>query len=355
MHRPVRTMMFVTAAGALLSAGLASAAVGSPEADINQASPHLVEQVRSGKRTEANAAWWGFDPHDSTRCLQQAVRSGAKTLIVPNMGKPWLVGPVFLESNQEVVFEKGVVVQALKGSFLGLNDSLFTADDKENITLRGDGTEFVMWKEDYRKAPYRKGEWRMCLLLLSCRNIVVSGLRLKASGGDGIYVGRSNTKGTLPSCEDIEIKDVVCDDNYRQGISVTSAKNLLIEACTLQNTKGTAPGAGIDFEPNDEVDLMVNCIVRNCIMRSNMGGKWGGDGILIVGPKLNHPMSIRIENTTSENNKRAAVTIVPRGAIGQVDFVNCDLKGRIDAPQRDDLKVRFLDDGTGPAHKPDVK
>lgn len=355
MHRPVRNLMIVAATEALLSAGLANAAIESPEADINQASPQRVEQVRSGSRTVANAAWWGFDPQDSTRCLQEAVRSGAKTLIVPNMGKPWIVGPVFLESNQEVVFEKGVVVQALKGSFLGLNDSLFTADDKENIRLRGDETEFVMWKEDYRKAPYRKGEWRMCLLLLSCRNVVVSGLRLKGSGGDGIYVGRSNAKGTRPSCEDIEIKDVVCDDNYRQGISVISAKNLLIEGCTLQNTKGTAPGAGIDFEPNDEFDLVVSCTVRTCVMKSNMGGKWGGDGILIVGPKLNHPMSIRIEDSTSENNKRTAVTIVPRGAIGQIDFVNCDLKGRIDAPKRDDLKVRFLDEGTGPTPTPDVK
>jgi len=29
------------------------------------------------------------------------------------------------------------------------------------------------------------------------------------------------------------IRDVVCDRNYRQGISVISAENLLIERCVL--------------------------------------------------------------------------------------------------------------------------
>jgi hypothetical protein len=40
-------------------------------------------------------------------------------------------------------------------------------------------------REDYRTAPYGKGEWRMCLTLLGCRNVKVYGLRLASSGGDG--------------------------------------------------------------------------------------------------------------------------------------------------------------------------
>jgi hypothetical protein len=145
--------------GALL---LGATAPGQERA-ATEPNPAAVQEVVSGKRKEANAAWWGFDERDSTKALQAAIRSGAKKLTVPNLGKPWVVGPLFLESDQEIVFEKGVVVQAIKGAFLGVEDSLFTADGKENITVQGAGAEWVMRKEDYRKAPYAQAEWRHCL------------------------------------------------------------------------------------------------------------------------------------------------------------------------------------------------
>src|SRR4051794_27369949 len=135
------------------------------ERAVPESNPTAVQEVLSGKRTEANAAWWGFDERDATKALQAAIRSGAKQLTVPNVGKPWVVGPLLLESDQEILFEKGVVVQALKGSFLGVDDALFTADGKVNIILRGDRAEWVMRKNDYRKAPYAKAEWRTCLTL----------------------------------------------------------------------------------------------------------------------------------------------------------------------------------------------
>ena len=49
--------------------------------------PQAVLEVLDGKRTEASAAWWGFDENDATEALQSAINSGAEKLIVPNMGK----------------------------------------------------------------------------------------------------------------------------------------------------------------------------------------------------------------------------------------------------------------------------
>ena len=43
-----------------------------------------MRDVLSGKRTTANAAWWGFDQQDATEGLQAAIHSGAKTVIMPN-------------------------------------------------------------------------------------------------------------------------------------------------------------------------------------------------------------------------------------------------------------------------------
>ena len=114
--------------------------------------------------------------------------------------------------------------------------------------------------------------------LQSCTNVRIYGLTLAESGGDGIYLGTAT--GSVPS-KDIVIKDVVCDKNYRQGISVINAENLLIEDCVLSNTAGTAPAAGIDFEPNAPGERLVNCTLRRVVSQNNAGG-----GFLLAIPSL---------------------------------------------------------------------
>jgi len=90
---------------------------------------------------------------------------------------------------------------------------LLTARNKHNITLRGYGAKFVMRKEDYRQPPYMKAEWRHYLSLRGCQGIKVYGLRLASSGGGGIDIGHGAGEDGSPHCQNIHIKDVVCDDN----------------------------------------------------------------------------------------------------------------------------------------------
>lgn len=267
--------------------------------------PDAVQEVLAGRRSLASAAWWGFDEQDSTVSLQAAIRSGARKLVIPNMGKPWIVTPLLLESNQEIVFEEGVVVMAREGAFPGKGDSLLTARDKENIILRGPGASLVMRKQDYQKPPYDKAEWRHCLSLRGCRNVRVEGLRLASSGGDGIYIGRGT--GDRIHCQDITIRDVSCEDHHRQGISVITAENLLIENCILRGTQGTAPQAGIDFEPNRPDERLVNCVLRNCVIEHN-----AGYGILLyLGPLRaeSDPISIVVSHCQVRDNRQGALAI----------------------------------------------
>ena len=85
----------------------------------NIKNPQAVEEVQSGKRLVANAAWWGFDEEDSTDTLQAAINSGAKTLVIPNMGMDWVVRPLTLAGEMELVLEPGVVVAAKRGEYRG--------------------------------------------------------------------------------------------------------------------------------------------------------------------------------------------------------------------------------------------
>jgi len=51
--------------------------------------------------------------------LQAAINSGARKLIVEDMGAPWITDKLTLASDLEIVFEKGVIVQAKRGAFRG--------------------------------------------------------------------------------------------------------------------------------------------------------------------------------------------------------------------------------------------
>jgi len=216
-----------------------------------------------------------------------------------------------------------VVVEAKKGAFKSGNASLLTIREKENVALTGHGATLRMWREDYDNPKrYKKAEWRMVLNILSSKNVRVSGLTLANSGGDGIYLGVSKT-GVPP--EDIVIQDVVCDRNYRQGISVISARNLLIENTVLRNTGGTAPAAGIDFEPNYPSEELVNCVMRNCVSEYNAGG-----GYAFYLPNLHAdsaPLSIRLENCVSRGNSTGLSLVTGNSSAaavrGRVDMVDC--------------------------------
>lgn len=280
------------------------------------------------KSKPARASWWGFDPADSTRSLQAAIDSGVGKLIVEDMGAPWVTDRITLRSNQEIVFEKGVVVIAKRGAFQGSTDSLFTASLEKNITLTGHDATLRMWKQDYADpAKYKKAEWRNVLSLRSCANIRITGLTLADSGGDGIYLGVA--KPGVP-CSDVLIKNVNCVNNYRQGISVISARNLLIEDCVLKDTSGTAPESGIDFEPNKADEELSNCVMRNCVSENNRGRGY----LFALGYMRDHsaPLSVRLENCHSLGNLRSLEIAASNkaggaGVKGTVDFINCRFEG----------------------------
>lgn len=289
-------------------------------AQVNQAK---IDAVKAGDITEAKASWWGFDPDDSTAALQAAIDSGAAKLIVEEMGSPWIVDKIELASDQEIVFEEGVEVRAIRGSYKGGNDCLFTSRLKENITLTGNGATLRMWRDDYAGPDYKKAEWRHVLSILSSTNIKVHGLTLAESGGDGIYLGVAQAGVTNKG---IEIKDVICDKNYRQGISVISAEDLLIENTIMRDTGGTAPQAGIDFEPNKPGERVVNCIMRDCLVENN-----NGPGYVLYLVPLNGSSadcSVRIENCTSIGNSTSAGVATSNGHAdgelqGLIEFVGC--------------------------------
>lgn len=289
---------------------------------VHAAEPALVSKVREGRVREARASWWGFDAEDSTAALQAALTSGVARLVVDRQPTPWIVTPLTVPGNIEIFFEDGVEVLAKKGAFQGKTESLFSLTGVSNVTLRGYGATLRMRRADYDAPPYAKAEWRHVLSIRGCEAITVLGLTLAESGGDGIYLG--SVKGR-PHNRNIVIKDVICNRNYRQGISVISAENLLIENAVLSNTGGTPPAAGIDFEPNRPHEVLKNIVMRGCLSHDNEG-----NGYLFALHQMNaasEPISIRLERCRSVRD-RSGVMLHTRNAAedavrGMLEFTDC--------------------------------
>lgn len=290
-------------------------------AQVNQ---QAIKEVEAGKLKQAKASWWGFDPVDATACLQAAINSKVPRLIVDNVGKPWIVTPITLVSNQQITFQPGVEVLAKANEFHGSNDSLFNAYNLDHVSLIGYGATLRMRRSDYADPTrYKHAEWRHVLNIHSCSNLNIYGLVLAESGGDGIYLGADKPGVTN---KNIHIKDVICDKNYRQGISVITADNLLIENTIMRDTAGTAPMAGIDFEPNNSSERISNCVLRNCTSENN--DSWGYVAYLPQLKPTSAPVGLRLENCKAIGNKAGGFGFTiggtKAGAVhGQVELLNC--------------------------------
>ena len=248
----------------------------------------------------AKASSWGFDKEDATECLQAAINSGAKTLIVDNVGAPWIVRPLKGVSDQTIIFEKGVELVAKKGEYRGQTDSMLTYTGASNVCLRGYGATFRMRRDDYAdRNAYKFSEWRHTLKIRSCSNVVVEGLRFVDAGGDGVFIG---TKWRSPEhSRNIVLRDVTCDRAWRNALSVIAVDGMLIEGCSFLNTHGTLPEAGIDFEPDFAHERIVNVVVRNCISDNNRGKAFGIQAM--KSDVTTAPYGIRFENCRASRSK----------------------------------------------------
>ena len=279
----------------------------------------LVAEVERGRRPVANVAWWDPDPSDATAALQAAIDSGAQAVFVPSSGSPWQIRPIKLRGDLVLVFEEGAELVAKRGAFLERNATMFSVADASRILIWGYGATLRMRKTDYSSWPYAESEYRHALRFRSVTDLGVYGLRVEDAGGDGIYIGRSRD-GRAYS-ENVVIRDVVLESGNRQGLSIVSARRVLIEHSTFSNTKGTLPQAGIDFEPNKPDEYLEDIVVRDSLFFRNRGA--GIQFFLWNMTEDSPPISVRIENSELRGNlvdfyvARAGGT--PTGRIEVVD------------------------------------
>lgn len=177
----------------------------------------------------------------------------------------------------------------------------------------------------------KEGEWGMGVWLTTAHQSSVRSTVISGCWGDGIYVGSDAPRAGTEST-DIVISAVRCDQNRRQGVSVVAARRVQILNSRFMRTGGTAPSAGIDFEPDAGGAVVEDCLVDGCTIDDNLLG------VQLVGPCRN----VVIRRSHFHGNQKAGLTLV--GDVGTCRVENNDVS------QDDEGSSGILLDGAHGAH-----
>ncbi|GAA3412404.1 right-handed parallel beta-helix repeat-containing protein [Paenibacillus hodogayensis] len=248
-----------------------------------------------------SASWFGTKGDGvtvNTAAFQAALDAAAgKTLYIPKQHGPfYLTGQLFVASNTTIELESGTIIQAVDTlSRIAPYERLLRLKMVQNVVIRGNGATLRM-----NKTAYTSSEQAHCVDISGSRNVVIENLNCNDSGGDGFYVGAYEVTAGYGVCRDIILRDCSADNNRRQGLSVISVDVLLVENCRFTNTKGTAPEAGVDLEPNGQNQPLRRIRFKNCLAEGNAGA--GFLTALLKPTRLSPLMDVTFEDCTTQSN-----------------------------------------------------
>lgn len=197
---------------------------------------------------------------------------------------------VEVASDVVIAMSSGAIIQAFP---CNLEDYAMILIGGKNVTIIGESGAQIIGERNGHLGT--TGEWGMGVYLYEATDFSIEGVLIRECWGDGIYISGYS--------RNIVIKNIECNHNRRQGISIVFADNVLIQDSVFQNTMGTAPESGIDIEPNSGQNV-TNVKISHCGFYNNSGdgvefGSWLGT--------LAHVENITVECNTLHTNNLAAI------------------------------------------------
>ncbi len=195
---------------------------------------------------------------DYTQYLQKAI-DGYDKVMMPNF--PVLINKngLKLKSNQTVYFPKNAWL-IFQGPGMKKLDDVLKIYNVENVVLINpqiEGSKFA-------RIP-QEGQWSAGICILNSKNIKITNLRIKNTFGDGLFIGSEDGGFS----ENIQVKGGWIDSARRNGLSITSGKNVWVEQLFISNTFGHDPEAGVDVEPSWYKDVIENVNLKNIYTYNN--------------------------------------------------------------------------------------
>jgi len=238
----------------------ADLAAETSRADAAVQSALATQKFASGPRLEGvTYGLVGDAKTDNTEALRKLLGDGNRTIdIAPG---DYVTGSLRIPGNTVLLLDRGVTLR--DSGHLGPNDRLINIFE-DNVVMRGPGARIIANRQDYTTGEQRHG-----VMIYGASNVVIDGVESSGHGGDGFYIG--SPAGKAPP-HNIVLSHCLASNNRRQGLSITSGKEVIVADCTFQYTKGTAPQFGIDVEPGQPKEALDHIVLLRPTTRGNHSG-----------------------------------------------------------------------------------
>jgi hypothetical protein len=196
---------------------------------------------------------------DNTGALRKLLGDGNRTIHIAT--GDYVTGSLRIPGNTVLLLDRGVRLR--DSGHLGPNDRLINIFD-DNVVMRGPGARIIANRQDYTTGEQRHG-----VMIYGASNVVIDGVESSGHGGDGFYIG--SPAGKTPP-HNIVLSHCLASNNRRQGLSITSGKEVIVADCTFQYTSGAAPQFGIDVEPDQPKGALDHIVLLRPTTRGNHSG-----------------------------------------------------------------------------------
>lgn len=184
-----------------------------------------------------------------------------------------------IDENRVVVFPDFPLLVNSKGLTLSSESKLIFGKESKLLLMSNDKTLYEVLRiqnvknislyfpnivGDRKSHIGLKGEWGMGISIRGSENVNIFNPVISNCWGDGIYIGTGKQIN-----RNILIKNALLDNNRRNGISVISVIGLDLLNPLIANTNGARPMAGIDFEPNNNLEDLKKINVVNPVTYNN--------------------------------------------------------------------------------------
>ena len=266
---------------------------------------------------------------NDTAAIQSALNTGSAIVSIPD-GTYMIDALVSLrpKSNQTVQLSGNAVLKVIPNA--SSSYQVFYLGSVTNVEITGG-----LLAGDRNAHLGSSGEYGMGVLIGNgADNIRIRNLTIRDCWGDGIYVGTDSTG----IARNVLIDNVVCDNNRRQGLTISQAENVTVRSSTFRNTNGISPQAGLDIEPNS------GCHVNNVTIQSCQFANNAGYGLVINGASGVSVNAVNIDSCQFSGNgsgidieaaKASDISyVVPTGTtkINDNEFAQCYGLSRITIP-----------------------
>lgn len=246
----------------------------------------------------------------NTTQLNNVFNSGFKNFYVP-LGEYLVDGEIKIPSDINVVFAHGTTIK-LKPTNLGSYKIFNIQGVKDinliNLTIVGD-------KETHTGID---GEWGHGLNISNSENILLHNLTVKDCWGDNVYIGGSGYDSRSRNIRFTGLTKLL--NGRRQGMSVINVDGLDIDDLLIDTVNGTAPSAGLNFEPNNENETLSNIRIKRVRTRNcdNFGIIFPIRLMSSSNPLIDSHVDIKIDEFISENDRGGTNFAISRKLLGDI-------------------------------------